>query len=159
MEADKELSCASWCTVSTRANVFPILFSERSAPFGNEACACSFCPSHGSHQCFKYKQRVSRCLFEIPMQLFTGIFSELFSAQSLQLIGSTSLRLRFWNESPAFARRLLSQRAAWETKESESYCFLFGVGEGAQIPVFEQCTLFGGATLGAVWWKSPGRDS
>lgn len=57
MEADKELSCASWCTVSTRANVFPILFSERSAPFGNEACACSFCPSHGSHQCFKYKQR------------------------------------------------------------------------------------------------------
>lgn len=38
---------------------------------------------------------VSRCLFEIPMQLFSGIFSELFSAQSLQLIGSTSLRLRF----------------------------------------------------------------
>lgn len=61
--------------------------------------------------------------------------------QSLQLIGSTSLR--FWNESPAFAQRLLSQRAAWETKESESYCFLFGVGEGAQIPMFEQSTFLG----------------
>lgn len=104
----------------------------------------------------------SMCLavcLQFPYSFFTGIFSELFSAQSLQLIGSTSLRLRFWNESPAFARRLLSQRAAWETKESESYCFLFGVGEGAQIPMFEQCTLFGGAALGAVRRKSLGRDS
>lgn len=43
-----------------------------------------------------------------------------------------------------FAQQLLSQRAAWETKESESYCF--GVGEGGageQIPMFEQCTLLG----------------
>lgn len=43
-----------------------------------------------------------------------------------------------------FAQQLLSQRAAWETKESESYCFGVGEGEaGEQIPMFEQFTLFG----------------
>lgn len=83
-KADKEFGWASWCTVRTRANVFSILFSEWSAPFVNEVSACSLSllmdhisASNTNSMC------LAGCL-NFPYVFFTGTFSELFSAQSLE---------------------------------------------------------------------------